>query len=152
MADADPFESETTDFPDLIGCSFLWEINLDLILSLLNFLFLHQHILLFSFHLIICCFSLASLLTRTYTHTHTNTQTWQSVGVRLSGFWMSCNCMYHLQHSFSVKAFSCSTEACCSIVIQQCHTCDTHTLLPVDHSLLLPSHLHQGLVCCHYDT
>lgn len=52
----------------------------------------------------------------------------------------------------SVKALSCSTEACSSVVICQCHTCDTHTLLPVDHSLLLPSHLYQGLAFCHNDT
>lgn len=29
MADVEPFESETTDFPVLIGCSFFWKINLD---------------------------------------------------------------------------------------------------------------------------
>lgn len=123
--------------------------------------FLHWFVYLFIYFTQACSLiqhsvvfhSLASTYTHAHvfphTHRHTNIQ---SVGVSLSGSKMSCNCMYHLQHSFSVKAFSCSTEACCSIVIRQCHTCDTYASLPVDHSLLLPSHLHQGLACCHYDT
>lgn len=89
----------------------------------------------------------------THVPSRTNIKTWpQSVGVSLSGFSMSCNCTHHLQHSSGVDAFSCSTEARSSIVISRCRACDAYALLPVDPSLLLPSHLHQGLACCHYDT
>ena len=155
MADADLSESETTDFPVLIGCSFFVGNKSGLSFFLLIYLFFF---ILPGWLFIYYCVVFHSLA-GTYTHTHvctytpTHIKTWpQSVGVSLSGCQMSCNCVYHLQHSFSVKAFSCSTEARCSIVIQQCHTCATHALLPVDHSLLLPSHLHQGLACRHYDT
>lgn len=155
MADADPSQSETTDFPVLIGCSFfVRKKNLDSRSFFTYLFFLYYHV---GFSFIIVFFSLARQ--HLYAHRcmhvypHTHIKTWpQSVGVSLSGCQMSCNCVYHLQHSFSVKAFSCSTEARCSIVIQQCHTCATHASLPVDHSLLLPSHLHQGLACRHYDT
>lgn len=59
MADADLSESETTDFPVLIGCSFFHTTRL-------------------AFHLLLCCFSLARrhLYAHTrmhiYPHTHKN--------------------------------------------------------------------------------
>lgn len=83
MADADPFVSEMTDFPVLIGCSFFWEINLDPHFSFTDFFPFNTNMSLFIWYAVV----FHSLLANPHTHTRAHIQTWpQSVGVSLSLF------------------------------------------------------------------